>query len=170
MKKIFAWVAAISIIWIAAGNFNHPEQPSSVRRGSVAPNFTLPTIKGPDISLSQAKGKPLVINFWNSWCPPCKEETPVLAKLYRKYKGKFQLYGINETSNDTIAAVKLFMGNFPVNYPVLLDESGYVGRKYRIRGMPTTYLIDRNGKIMDVIVGYQGKNILRKKILALLSK
>ncbi|HET7657490.1 MAG TPA: TlpA disulfide reductase family protein [Bacillales bacterium] len=170
MNKIIFWVAVLSVLWIAVASYYQPENQTTAAIGSAAPDFSLPTINGRTLALSDAKGKPLVINFWNSWCPPCQEETPVLDHLYHQYKGEFQLYGINNTSNDTVGAVKLFLENYHVDYPVLLDKSGEITRKYGVRGMPTTFLIDRNGKIVGKIVGYQGKEVLKKRVLSLLSK
>lgn len=171
MNKIYALVAFISLLWIAVGVYvDRPENIKAIKNGALAPEFTLHTLSGKTLSLSNASGKPLVINFWNSWCPPCQEETPVLAEIYRAHKGEFQLYGINVTTNDTINAVKLFMENFHISYPILLDKSGKVSHKYDIRGMPTTILINRKGQIAGVIVGFQGKKELRNKILTFISK
>lgn len=172
MKKILGFVLAIAILWILAANdYQSGSQPTGQAKiGGKAPAFTLKSLSGKTYSLSGAKGKPLVLNFWNSWCPPCKEETPELVKLHDRYRGKFHLYGINVTSNDTVGAVKLFSQDYKVDYPILLDRSGKVAKQYLIRGMPTTYLINAKGIIVGKIVGYLGPEVLRKKIQALVEK
>lgn len=165
-------VLAIAILWIIAARFYDTggQSAGTAKIGGKAPAFSLKSLSGKTYSLAKAKGKPLVLNFWNTWCPPCKEETPELVRLHDRYKGQFRLFGINVTTNDTVGAVKLFSQDFKVDYPILFDKSGKVSDKYGIRGMPTTYLINAKGVIVGKIVGYQGPKVLREKIKALISK
>lgn len=173
MNKIIGWVAVISILWIIVAQvYEKPtvtEAQTFAKIGAEAPGFTLQTLHGKSYSLAKAKGKPLVINFWNAWCHPCRKETPELIKLYKQYKGEFQLYGVNVTADDSLGAVKLFVEHFHIPYPVLLDKSGSVSNHYNVTGRPVTYFINAQGIVVGKIVGYQ-PNALRKKIKALISQ
>ncbi|HEX6923269.1 MAG TPA: TlpA disulfide reductase family protein [Bacillales bacterium] len=173
MKKMIGIVILVSILWIVVGHSyegNDTSAGTTAEVGSKAPSFTLTSLSGKTYSLSEAKGKPVVLNFWNSWCGPCKKETPELARLYRKYKGQFQLYGINVTADDSLGAVKLFVEDYGVNYPVLLDKSGNVSDLYNVYSRPVTYFINAKGIIVGKIKGYQGAEILNKKVKALVSQ
>ena len=184
LKKIIWIVVIVAVIWIAVSYFYKTDsgmtgnEKSKETTGKVeespqvnakAPAFKLQSLKGKTFSVADAKGKPLVINFWNSWCGPCKEETPELVKLYKKYKGKFQIYGVNITSNDKKAAVKLFSEDYHMNYPILMDKSGDVADAYRVQAMPTTFFVNKNGIIVAKLVGYQGPGVMTKKVEELIS-
>lgn len=184
IKKIIWIVLVVAVLWIGityfyktnsgtTGNEKSKETAGKVEESpevdAKAPTFQLQSLKGKTFSVANAEGKPLVINFWNSWCRPCKEETPELVKLYKKYKGKFQLYGVNITSNDKKAAVKLFSEDYHMNYPILLDKSGDVGDMYRVQAMPTTFFVNKDGIIVAKLVGYQGPGVMTKKVKELIS-
>ncbi|HEX7064660.1 MAG TPA: TlpA disulfide reductase family protein [Bacillales bacterium] len=170
MKKIIGIIILISFLWIIVGH-SYGGTPGTIAKvGSQAPGFTLTSLSGKTYSLSEARGQPIVLNFWNSWCSPCKKETPELARLYSQYKGQFQLYGINVTADDSLGAVKLFVEDYGINYPVLLDKSGNVSEMYNVHSRPVTYLISSDGIIVDKIRGYEGPELLRKKIKNLVSK
>ncbi|HEU5140864.1 MAG TPA: TlpA disulfide reductase family protein [Bacillales bacterium] len=175
MRKTLGIVILVSVLWIIVGHSYSDSDPASgssiAKVGSEAPNFTLPSLDGKSYSFSEAKGKPIVLNFWNSWCGPCKKETPELVKLYNQHKGQFRMIGINITANsDTVGAVKLFVQDYNMTYPVLLDKKGKVSSRYRVHSIPTTYLIDENGVIVAKFVGYQGNGALTRKIEAFISK
>lgn len=138
--------------------------------GFEAPDFELEGMDGQMYSLSQWRGKKMVmVNFWASWCPPCRIETPDLVKLYEQYNGEVVFYGVNLTTQDSIGKVQEFMREFGMNYPVLLDTSGEVALAYNVQAIPTTYFIDKNGRIADKVIGITNAESI-KKIFARINK
>lgn len=117
--------------------------------GYAAPDFTLPRLSdGQPVSLSQYHGKPLFINFWASWCPPCNAESPELVKAYAKYGSKVVFISINVTHDDTLANVKTFLKKYNVPYPVLLDKQAKVSNEYNVLALPTSLFVNRQGMIV----------------------
>ena len=120
---------------------------------SIAPDFTLRTLNGPNLRLQEQRGRVVMINFWATWCGPCRQEMPHLNSLYQKYKASgFVLLGVNvddDTRNAAEVAAKL-----GVTFPVLLDTDKQVSRRYDLATMPSTVLIDRDGKVRYVHRGY----------------
>jgi thiol-disulfide isomerase/thioredoxin len=117
--------------------------------GQTAPDFTLTTFSGHDVTLSQLKGKPVFLNIWASWCPPCKSEMPDLQRMSRQYEDKVLVYGINSTTEDTRDKAEEFVLNMRLTFPNLIDANGQVKRDYRILSMPVSLTIDANGKVVD---------------------
>ena len=139
---------ATSLAVLAAGTAVAAIAPSST-----APDFTLHTMNGPNMRLQEQRGKVVMINFWATWCGPCRQEMPHLDRLYDKYKSSgFVLMGINvddDTRNAAAVAAKL-----GVRFPVLLDTDKQVSRLYDLSTMPSTVLVDRDGKVRYVHRGY----------------
>ena len=138
----------------------------------LASNFTLKNLEGDEVSLSQFRGKYLLINFWATWCGPCKVEMPSLEKLYRQFKSdNFDMIGI---SNDMFGerVVRPYIKATNLTFPVLLDQRMIVSRRYGIVSLPTTILIDPKGIIIGVLQGAEDwsdpetllyfKNLLKK--------
>ena len=136
-----------------------PTQQSAVESaqfvGKLAPDFTLPALDGTKVSLSQFGGKPVLINFWASWCLPCREEMPKLVQSYESHKAEgFMLLGVNLTYSDTLPDVLAFANEFNIIFPVLLDKDGAVAEKmYQIPGIPTSVFVNRAGTIERIQVG-----------------
>jgi peroxiredoxin len=118
-----------------------------------APDFTLRTLGGPNLRLAEQRGRVVMINFWATWCGPCRQEMPQLSKLYDKYRASgFVLLGVNvddDVRNATEVATKL-----AVSFPVLLDTDKVVSKLYDLSTMPSTVLVDRDGKVRYVHRGY----------------
>ncbi len=122
--------------------------------GSPAPDFTLKTLDGAAITLSQLRGHPVLINFWASWCVACRAEAPDLERLYSKYRGHgLVVLGVNITQQDTLADARQFVASYKLTFPIPLDDQGSVMAAYRVPGLPTSYFIDRSGVIRDFIIG-----------------
>jgi peroxiredoxin len=120
--------------------------------GDLAPDFELPDLDGQSVSLSGLRGKPVLINFWSTGCPPCRDEMPYLQEIYDEWSGtELALLAIN--IGDSPAKVEEFMQGYSFTLPVLLDTSQGVALKYNIRYIPTTFLIDREGIIQTTRVG-----------------
>ena len=122
--------------------------------GASAPDFTLPTLGGSNLSLSQYRGQVVMINFWATWCGPCRQEMPLLDAMYRKYKGMgFTLIGVN-VEPDSKAAAK-FLEGVPVSFPVAFDTDSKVSKLYQVQGMPSSVIVDRKGSTRVLHKGYR---------------
>ncbi len=125
----------------------------AIAASSAAPDFTLRTLAGPNMRLAEQRGRVVMINFWATWCGPCRQELPQLSKLYDKYRGSgFVLMGVNvddDVRNATEVAAKL-----AVSFPVLLDTDKAVSKLYDLTTMPSTVLVDRDGKVRYLHRGY----------------
>jgi len=119
-----------------------------------APDFTLKSNSGTNLKLSELRGEVVLINFWASWCGPCRQEMPVLSELQNKYKDLgFTVLGVN-VEEDSAPARKL-LRELPVSFPVLFDTSNTVSRAYNVVAMPSTVLVDRDGNVRYRHNGYQ---------------
>jgi cytochrome c biogenesis protein CcmG/thiol:disulfide interchange protein DsbE len=123
------------------------------RTGKPAPSFTLANLSRADrdLSLRSFRGRPLVINFWASWCIPCRTEMHLLEQAYRSEGGKVQFLGID--SNDASSAARSFVRQVGVTYPVVVDGSGGVATSYGLFGLPTTIFVSPSGKIAGRFIG-----------------
>ncbi len=118
-----------------------------------APAFTLQSADGRTVSLAQFKGDVVMINFWASWCGPCRQEMPLLDDIYKQYKDMgFTLLGVNvePDAHDANAWLK----KTPVSYPILYDPKSRVSQLYRVQAMPATVIVDRNGVVRFMHNGY----------------
>lgn len=132
------------------------------RPNYLAPAFELTALDGKAYNVGGKREKPLVLNFWASWCGPCEEEAPQLARLYEKYKDQLDLYAVNVTKNDTVEEAKLFAKRYQFTFPVLLDEELAAAQKYRFTVIPTSFLIDRNGVVVEIINLLEPKELEKK--------
>jgi len=125
------------------------KEPSS----GLAPDFSLKSFDGQEITLSQLKGKVVLLDFWATWCGPCKESIPHLIQLYKNYRESgFELVGMNVDKGDG-EAVRRFVTSMDIPYPVVIAPEDVV-RNYRVTGIPVTFLIDKKGKIREKVVGF----------------
>ena len=121
--------------------------------GQAAPGFTLPSMNGSNLRLKEQRGKVVMVNFWATWCGPCRQEMPLLDKLYRQYRNKgFQLLGVN-IDNDRKNAGNM-ASKLRVSFPVLFDPEKKVADSYGVSAMPYTVMIDRDGVVRSVHKGY----------------
>jgi thiol-disulfide isomerase/thioredoxin len=141
-----------------------PEAPSVLGKSTVAPDFTLETLDGKNMRLSDLRGKAVLLNFWATWCGPCKIETPWLVELQKEYGSQgLQVIGVamDDSGKDDIEKFAKDMG---VNYPVLLGKEA-VGDAYGgVPALPETFFIGRNGKIVDRIIGLKGRGEIEDSI------
>ena len=120
--------------------------------GKAAPDFELQNLDGQSISLSDLKGKPVLINFWATWCGPCVSEMPYLQEIHDEWSGKgLVVLAIN--IGDSSSEAEQFLQNHNLSLPVLLDTGKVVAQRYNIRGIPTTFFIDKDGIIQEKIIG-----------------
>jgi len=120
-----------------------------VAAGKMAANFTLTSLDGKTVTLSKLRGKVVFLNIWATWCGPCREEMPSIEKLYEKLRGNpgFVILAVSQDS-DGKAAVAPFMAKYGFKFPVLLDPSNKVGDAYDVSGIPETFIIDQQGRIV----------------------
>lgn len=119
-----------------------------------APNFTLKSNSGKNIKLSELRGQVVLLNFWASWCGPCRTEMPLLVKIHDKYKGMgFTILGVN-VEEDT-APAKSIITKTKISFPVLFDVTNSVSKLYNVSAMPSTVLIDRDGNMRYLHEGYK---------------
>ncbi len=132
-------------------------------RGRPAPDFVLPALDGSRMGLKALRGKVVFLNFWATWCLPCRHEMPAMEKLYGRFKGAdFEIVAISIDSKGK-EAVASFVKELKLTYPILLDRDMAVMRRFGVLGLPTTYLIDRKGNIAETAVGpreWAGKEAL----------
>ena len=144
----------------------------AVSEGDMAPNFKLRNIEtGKGETLRKYRGKVVYLDFWASWCGPCRTSLPLLNKLRAELKRKgFEVIAVNLDEN--LDDAKKFLKRFPVDYPVLLDPKGRLPKKYDLPGMPTSYLIDRKGRIQKIHVGFKETDLrdIRRQAIKLLRK
>jgi len=121
---------------------------------SAAPDFTLKSESGENLRLSEFRGEVVMINFWASWCGPCRQEMPLLDELYSQYKPMgFTILGVNVEEDSSKA--KQMLDESPVNFPVLFDNQSEVSKLYNVVAMPSTVLVDRDGNIRYLHQGYK---------------
>ncbi|PFG04688.1 redoxin domain-containing protein [Bacillus sp. es.034] len=136
-------------------------------KGDRAPDFTLTTLDGKEVKLSDYQGKKVILNFWATWCPPCKAEMPHMEQYYEKKakKEKVEILAVNLTSQDEgEKAVQQFVDGYELTFPILMDEKGDIGDEYRAFTIPTTYMIDTNGLIQHKIVGPMNEEMMGKMV------
>ena len=119
---------------------------------SKAPDFTLKDLNGKTVSLSTFRGKVVLLNFWATWCPPCRAEMPALNKLHHTLKPR-GLEVVTISTDRSINDIKDFFERHRVDFPILFDADRSAAKQYRVFSMPTTFLIDRNGMIVEKFYG-----------------
>lgn len=129
-----------------------------------APNFSLKTAKGTSLQLSKLKGKVVLVNFWATWCGPCREEIPGFLELYAKYKPQgLEIVGISMDENGW-DDIKPFVEQFKITYPIVLGNEKVAKDYGDIYGLPTSFVVDKKGFIVDRHIGYMTKELLEEKI------
>ena len=134
-----------------------------------APDFTLTTFDGKTIRLSDLRGQVVVINFWASWCPPCREEAPYLERTWRKYKDKGVMF-IGVDYLDTEKKALEYLEEFDITYPNGPDIGTRIADAYRIKGVPETFFVDKQGNLRGVKIGPLRPPELDERIEALLNE
>lgn len=152
-------VLSLGVLWIFASRVpvaatTDGAPPPSPREGFSAPDFTLETLDGRQMTLSDLRGQVVLVNFWASWCPPCRAEMPAIERVYRSYKDLgLEVLAVNTTNQDDVAAAAAFVQELGLSFPIPLDHTGAVSASYNLRGLPSSYFIDEQGVIRSVVVG-----------------
>jgi peroxiredoxin len=135
------------------------------RVGSEAPDFTLKDIDGKEVKLSALRGRPVMLNFWATWCPPCRAEIPTIAELYKSTHkdGAYEILGIATQSDN--ATIKAFTQEFSMTFPIAPDVESRITSLYHVLPIPTSFFIDKDGIIRDTHVGIVDKETMEKWLL-----
>lgn len=174
------WIATIGVVlvlgigWIAYSralvndstdnNSQTSElQPAAVA-GHPAPDFELTSPDGEVYKLSDFKGQPVILNFWATWCGPCRAEFPEFQEAAVDNADSLVIIGINNTTADQADQVPDFLEEFGITFPIVLDETGKTVKSYRIIGLPTTVFVDSNGIVNEVFTGPLNKAYIETKI------
>jgi thiol-disulfide isomerase/thioredoxin len=128
---------------------------ASSSQGGLAPDFELKDLNGKQISLSGLRGHPVLLDFWATWCGPCRVSIPAMEELYQRHKDQgFQVVGVD--MDDDPSPVYAFVKEMHMTYPVVFGASSSVGRDFQVEGLPSFVLIDSTGKVAEVMDGFSG--------------
>ncbi len=152
------------------------ERTIGLKNGDTPPDFTLTSLDGENVTLSELRGKKVVLNFWATWCSPCKAEMPHMQNYYEQYakKDNVEIIAVNLTKAERdvtvdakVDSVMTFRDSFNLTFPILLDPKNSAGLDYQILTIPTTYFIDSNGYIQLAIIGPMNAKMLKQYVEAL---
>ncbi len=149
----------VAIVWVISGRMATPVMPAAAETNRPAPAFMLPLLGGGELQLADLKGKIVVVNFWGTWCEPCKAETPALEAAYIQLQSQgVEFVGINLRHQEALGTegdtdIANFVKNYGVTYPIVFDTTGEISRKYQISPIPVSYFLDQQGNIRYVYVG-----------------
>ncbi len=154
----FSLVLILGMTWTIVSSADRAETTSglipSPREGFLAPDFTLTTLDGEQVTLSDMRGDPVILNLWASWCPPCRAEMPAIQEVYDSNRDRgLKVLAVNMTYQDSAPAAEAFVREFNLTFPIPLDTTGAVGNGYQMRALPSTFFIDSDGVIRQVIIG-----------------
>ncbi|MFQ5996248.1 MAG: TlpA family protein disulfide reductase [Dehalococcoidales bacterium] len=145
-------LASILVLALVMAGCSSPTSTQSAQIGKPAPDFKLSNLEGQSVSLSDFRGRPVLLNFWASWCGPCRYEMPFIQEIHEKWSAK-GLVVLTVNLQEDPSLVKEFMEDLGLSFPVLLATNQEVSLAYNLRGIPTTFFIDKDGIIQDRKVG-----------------
>lgn len=145
---------------------NPDKLPVGLEKGNLAPDFELIDMEGKTVKLSDYRGKAVLLNFWASWCPPCRAEMPHMEKLYKNYKDDhFEVVAVNLTNTEKNSGdAEKFVENLGLTFTIPMDEKGVVGADYEVLAYPTSYFIDSDGVIRGKVLGALNEEYMEKEI------
>lgn len=147
-KRIIGISILVILLGVVVYNFTGKDKTVTAEEGKLAPDFTLETLSGDEVNLSDFIGKKVIVNFWATHCPPCREEMPEMQRFYNEHQDEVEILAVNLTGTETKESdVYHFIEEFNYTYPTLLDKDLEVREVYQAYGIPTTYFIGTDGKI-----------------------
>lgn len=151
-------VLLISALWIVFSRADPAQVETQSNHvpftGFYAPEFMVTNTLGDKVSLSDYRGRPVLLNFWASWCSPCRAEMPAMERIYREYKEQgFEILAVNSTAQDSLENAANFVKELGLTFPILFDESGHASIRYQLQALPSSYFIDKHGVIQEVVIG-----------------
>lgn len=156
MKKWLTLIVLVCVLGFVGTELFQTYKESKQRepiRSMQATDFSLKTLDGKHQSLHEEQGKVVIVNFWASWCEPCKIEMPHFQTIYEQYEQDLEILAVNYTTKDKLKDVKNFVQNHALTFPILLDETGDISTMYGAFALPTTIILDRTGTIAHEIIG-----------------
>ncbi|WNC12317.1 TlpA disulfide reductase family protein [Brevibacillus brevis] len=175
MKKLA--LALLVTVGVGFAVWQEPKESAAVvtevqkpQVGFQAPHFTLTGLDNQVYKVEGKRSKPVVLNFWASWCGPCRMEAPDLQKLYEKYGGKVDFYGVNVTTSDSPEAAKAFVEAYKLTFPIPMDVAGTVSNRYLVQAFPTTYVVDTQGIVRKKIIGMIDSYTLEQELKQVLGE
>jgi len=171
--KVILTIVLVSVLGsglVMAGCSSGPEVAQGPQVDKLAPDFQLQTLDGQAVSLGDFRGKPVLLNFWATWCGPCRFEMPFLQEIFEKKEwSDTGLVILAIDIGESPSSVKEFMEHFGLSFPALLDINQDVALKYNIRAIPTTFFIDKDGIIQDIKVGaFSSKTEIEKRLVKII--
>jgi len=142
----------LAVLLLALASFGMSGHPRPVGPGTTAPDFRLPDLSGHKVRLEDNRGRPVLIHFWASWCKPCREEMPQIEGVYKDLQDTgLVVLGIN--AGDDLGQAQNFANRHGLSFPTLLDRDWITATAYGVTGLPITFFVDRNGVIVDEVMG-----------------
>lgn len=177
MRQRLGWIALIALAGLLGVGWTYVSRETAAGPtmlttapyiGNLAPDFTLQTIDGQTVALSDftARSTPVVLNFWATWCPPCRIEMPLFDNAARLYGGDVAILGLNQA--ESAAIIEAYARENDLSYPLLVDGDMKVNNLYGVLNLPTTIFIDKNGIVREVFIGTMSQAVLEDRIEALL--
>jgi len=154
MKRVVTAARTLALSALFGLGLAQASSVDPLRQGAAAPAFELPSNAGKSVNLGDYKGQVVLLNFWASWCGPCRKEMPILEQLHKQYRSRgFTMVGVNvePDSSDALG----FLKATPVSFPILFDKESKVSKLYAVQGMPNTVILDRKGNVRYVHRGYK---------------
>jgi len=170
-RSIYVKIGAlvVAVVFLAILGIGLVQRTEGRPESGPAPDFTLQLFDGGSLRLSDLRGQVVVINFWASWCQPCKDEAPDLERVWRRYKNKGVVFiGVNWS--DTESKARAYIEEFDVTYPNGPDLGRRIGQRYRIRGVPETFFVNKAGEIAEVYISPMTETQLVSRIERLLAE
>jgi len=157
-RGLLVLLLVLGVAWIALSRVPDEEaqarvdRPPAPQAGFAAPDFSLETLEGETVSLADLRGQVVLLNFWATWCPPCRAEMPAIQSVYQAYQDQgFSVLAVDVAEGD--AQVTAFADEQGLTFPILMDRDAAVSNRYQVRAMPSTFFIDRSGIIQEVTLG-----------------
>lgn len=159
-RQVYIWVALFALLGLGIWRVLQTETGSGPAIGSEAPEFELQDLSGELVSLKSFRGKAVLLNFWATWCAPCREEMPSLNALYKRYKDQgFVVLGVSVDENDgdvgSKQTIESFLKIIPVDFPILLDPKQSLATTYETFRIPQSFFIDPEGRVVGKVSGPQ---------------
>ena len=183
IKLIIYFLIFIVLIVISVKGYNHlikeysmeqeiPNQIQEETEIQKASDFTLTDMNGDKVSLSDYTGKPIVVNFWATWCGPCKMELPAFDELYKKYNGQVEFMMVNLTDGyqETVEGVKSFVSENGYEFPIFFDTELSASTAYNLYSIPRTIFVDKDGNLVNSHTGAMSESTLKQYIELLIGE
>jgi thiol-disulfide isomerase/thioredoxin len=161
-------IRALVVLCIASASLAAQRPP---KLGQAAPEFRLKLLSGGEASLSQFKGHPILVNFWATWCKPCRQEMPEIIAAYQAHRAQhLEILAVNLSDQDKMKDVRKFVAEMVLPFPVLLDEKGKTRERYRLITVPTSIFIDTEGMVRKINAGPISASVLQEDIAEILPR